>query len=147
MIPKNSVIAFLIFTAVLLTCVLALQQFNFTESGAQAAHNSRAGRYVVATTQYDETMSLFWVANVDAQNLSVFGFMQSGGFALLDSVNLNYVFRPRGIDPRLLPQSPIRRGATQNQQTSPPTGRIRPPQTQANRRTDPNIIRKLDLPD
>ena len=71
MIPKSTVIAFLIFMAVLLTCVLALQQFNYIGTSAQADTN-RAGRYVVATTLFDESRSLFWLCNVDNQTLTAF---------------------------------------------------------------------------
>ena len=131
MIPKNTVIAFLIFTALLLTCVLALQQLNITSSSAQAGPGIRAGRYIVATTLFDEIRSVFWMINVESQNLSVFDFLPTGGFVLRDSVNLNYVFRPQvpqQTDPRLMP------------------GTIRPPQTAEQtetikKKTEPNIIR------
>ncbi|KPK75442.1 MAG: hypothetical protein AMJ79_11250 [Phycisphaerae bacterium SM23_30] len=146
MIPKNTIIAFLIFTAVLLTCVLALQHFTFNDASAWANHSSRAGRYVVATTIFDNTRSLYWVANVDVQNLTVFGFVETGGFTPLDSRNLNYVFRPltpQQMDPRLMPGTRIRSGDEAGQTTT--DTQIRPPQRTDQslklKKTEPNIIR------
>ena len=150
MIPKNTIIAFLIFTAVLLTCVLALQHLTFNDSSAWANQSSRAGRYVVASTIFDDTRSLFWVANVDVQNLTVFGFVETGGFTPLDSVNLNYVFRPltpQQMDPRLMPGTRIRSGADADQTASGTSTntQIRPPQRTDQslklKKTEPNIIR------
>jgi hypothetical protein len=140
MIPKKTVIAFLTFTALLLTCVLALQQFNFSPSSAQAGPGIRAGRYVVATTLFDETRSAFWVVNVENQSLSVFDFLPTGGFILRDRVNLNLVFRPQvptQTDPRLNPGT---------------TGQtIRPPQINdqtgiIKKKTEPNIIKQKTNP-
>ena len=138
MIPKSTVIALLIFMAVLLTCVLALQQFNYIGTSAQADHSSRAGRYVVATTLYDEYRSLFWLCNVDNQTLTVFSFLDTGGFAAMDSVNLNFIFRPMmtNFNPNMTPQQ-IRDMQKQQKDVNPPE--IRPP----GQVLDPNrIIRK-----
>ncbi len=134
MIHKSTIIAFLIFMAVLLTCVLALQQFNYIGTSAQAENSNRAGRYVVATTLYDESRSLFWLCNVDNQTLTAFSFLDSGGFAAMDSVNLNYIFRPimNNFNPNMTPQQ-IRELQNQQQGVNPP--QIRPPVT------DPNRIR------
>ena len=136
MIAKSTVIAFLIFMALLLTCVLALQQFNLIGSSAQADHTSRAGRYVVATTLYDEFRSLFWLCNVDNQTLTVFSFLDTGGFTAVDSVNLNFIFRPimPNFYPNMTPQQ-IREMQNQQQGVNPP--QIRPP----GQVLDPNRIR------
>ena len=136
MIPKSTVIAFLIFMALLLTCVLALQQFNYIGSNAQADHTNRAGRYVVATTLFDESRSLFWLCNVDTQTLTAFSFLDTGGFTALDSVNLNFVFRPimNNFNPNLTPQQMLEL-QKQQQQAQPP--QIRPP----GQILDPNRIR------
>ena len=136
MIPKSTVIAFLIFMAVLLTCVLALQQFNFVGSSAEADNSNRAGRYVVATTLYDEFRSLYWLCNVDNQTLTAFSFLDTGGFTAVDSVNLNFIFRPimTNFNPNMTPQQ-IREMQNRQQGVNPP--QIRPP----GQVLDPNRIR------
>ena len=135
MIPKSTIIAFLIFMAVLLTCVLALQQFNYIGTSAQADTN-RAGRYVVATTLFDESRSLFWLCNVDNQTLTAFSFLDTGGFTAMDSVNLNFIFRPimNNFNPNMTPQQ-IREMQNRRQGANPPE--IRPP----GQVLDPNRIR------
>lgn len=106
MIAKNTVIGFLIFTAVLLTCVLILQN-TIAPAPAQAGTAARAGRFAVATASFSETTDLLWVANVDNQMLTVYRTDKRGIIEEYGSLDLEMIFQSQPIRPaRRLPVRP-----------------------------------------
>ena len=150
MIPRKTVITLLIFCAVLLSCVLALQQL--TSYNARADSSSRAGRYVVATTILNQAGSLLWVANVDTQTLTVFGVDMNGIIYPFDTLDLQMVFTSMyqpGMMPGFAPRTPIRSAPPTNpqlqSQTTPPPVAVPPPgstgKVEIKKKSEPNIIR------
>ena len=104
-ISKNVIIAFLILTAVLLSCTWALISESATSSSPVGA-TSRAGYYIVATTAAPvQGPDLLWIANVDTQELTVFGTGSDGTITALANADLNRVFL--GRIPLILPPPPI----------------------------------------
>lgn len=90
MISKNIVIAFLIFSAVLLGSVLLLQ--NTIGTQAYAGNSVRAGRYAATTAQLDEDKDLLWLVNTDSRLISVFDIRNNGVIVELDSIDLALIF-------------------------------------------------------
>ncbi|MBN2377834.1 MAG: hypothetical protein JXD22_15665 [Sedimentisphaerales bacterium] len=123
MISKNIVIAFLIFSAVLLGCVLLLQ--NTIGNQAYAGNSIRAGRYAAATAQVDEDKDLLWLINTDSRLLSVFDINNNGVIIELDSIDLALIFESMieeeipVIQQPILPTSPTL--PAQSQQPRPKT--------------------------
>ena len=138
MISKNAVIGFLIFTAVLLSCILVIDNLAGPGS-AYASSPARAGAYVVTTARLDETTDLLWVVDVDTQNLSVFGMDNNGFIAELARVDLGIIFAPLMPLPLEL-QAPLRRGPGRRvAPQSPSEGEEQPLETPSRRprRTQP----------
>lgn len=105
-ISKNVIIAFLLLTAVLFSCTWALISESATSSSPVGA-TSRAGYYIVATTAAPtHGPDLLWIANVDTQELVIYGTSTDGSLTLLASADLNRAFLGR-ISPSLPPQQPI----------------------------------------
>ncbi len=105
MISKSTVIAFLTFTAVMLGCVLVLQNVILPPS-AQAGTATRAGIYAVTTAMEDEDSELLWLVDVDAQNLSVYGVDNNGFISELARANLGMVFARQQVQTPPTPTPP-----------------------------------------
>jgi len=125
MISKNIVIAFLIFSAVLLGCVLLLQ--NTIDIQAYAGNSVRAGRYAAATAQMDEDKDLLWLVNTDSRLLSVFDITNNGVIVELDSIDLAMIFE-KMLDEEIpavqQPTQPTQ--PAQPTQPQPPRPKIKP---------------------
>ena len=91
MISTRVVIGFLLFTATLLTCVLMVDMV-LEPSVLRADASSRAGRYIVTTAAVEADQELLWVANVNLQQLIVFGTDKNGVVAPLATLDLLEVF-------------------------------------------------------
>jgi len=91
MIPKNVVIAFLIVTAVIISCALALIETTSVHDKSTGA-TARAGYYVVATTKTPLGSDLIWIANVDTQQLMVRGTNKQGDIIPLARTDLRRAF-------------------------------------------------------
>ena len=116
MISKNAVIAFLVFTAMVLSCILVLQNL-VAPPAARAAATSRAGRYAIVTTMVDANADLLWIANVDTQLLSVYTVDRNGFIRELDSIDLIMIFGTSGF--AQMPTQPPTRPRPQPQVTPP----------------------------
>ena len=97
-ISKNSVIAFLILSAAMLSCCWALlgeKPFAQPVGGSTAA-----GFYIVATTASDNAdPDLLWIANVETQQLVVYGTKADSTITPLASADLNRAFALRTVIP------------------------------------------------
>jgi hypothetical protein len=91
MISKNTVIAFLMFSAVVLACVLVLVNV-MPPSAAHAVTATRAGSFVAVTARSTTSTDLLWVANVDVQRLVVFGPSRTGAVSVMARADLRSVF-------------------------------------------------------
>ena len=108
MISSRAVIGFLLFTATLLACMLMVDVV-LEPSALRADASSRAGRYIVTTASVDVDQDLLWVANVNLQQLIVFGTDKNGVVTPLATLDLLEVFqgqptpqfRPRRTSPPL----------------------------------------------
>ena len=97
MIPKNTVIAFLILTAVMLSCTWALIDSTFVSSGPTGVI-SRAGFYIITTTSGGgNEPDLLWVANINTQRLVIYGTSTEGVITPLASADLLQVFQGQYI--------------------------------------------------
>ena len=96
MISARVVIGFLLFTATLLACVLIVDVV-LEPSVLRADASSRAGQYIVTTASVEENQDLLWVANVNLQQLIVFGTDKNGVVAPLARLDLLEVFERRPI--------------------------------------------------
>lgn len=90
MVSKNTVIAFLVCTAVLLGVILVFQQHP-----SYAGSSARAGNYVVATARLDAGMGtdLLWLINVHTKRLVAYGVDRNGLIDNLGSINLDVIFQ------------------------------------------------------
>jgi len=91
MISKHTIMAFLVFSAVVLVCLL-FAELVCPPSQAGAATSSRAGFFVVSTAARSADEDLLWIANVRTQQLIVCGRNRSGGIIILGGLNLARVF-------------------------------------------------------
>ena len=94
MISKNTVIAFLILTAVLFGCTWALID-SAAVSSSPAGAISRAGYYIITTTSASPDPDLLWIANVNTQRLVVYGTSTNGFITPLASADLRLAFQGR----------------------------------------------------
>lgn len=94
-ISKNTVLAFLILSAVMLSCAWGLiSERSFVSSPVGAT--GRAGYYVVVTTASPNLgPDMLWIANVNSQELIVFGTGKDGKLTSLASADLNRAFAAR----------------------------------------------------
>ena len=90
------IIGFLIFTATLLTCLLVVEVM-FEPSLLRADASSRAGTYIVTTASVEVDQDLLWVANVNLQQLIVFGTDRNGVVSPLATLDLIDVFERQQI--------------------------------------------------
>lgn len=102
-ISRNALAGFLLFSALVLACIL-IAHHTLAPTPAQALGNSsRAGFFAVATATVDEDLDLLWVAHVDAQRLLVFSTDKTGRISLVGNLDLSQVFqsaRPTQRAPR-----------------------------------------------
>ena len=96
MISTRVVIGFLLFTATLLACLLMVDVM-LEPSALRADTSSRAGRYIVTTASVEVDQDLLWVANVNLQQLIVFGTDKNGVVSPLASLDLREVFERQPI--------------------------------------------------
>jgi len=90
MMSKNTVIGALVFSAVLLSCVLVL--VNLAPRAAHAGTTSRAGSFAVASARTNVGIDLLWIAHVDSQRLVVFGADRRGNISALARADLRTLF-------------------------------------------------------
>ena len=96
MISERMVIGFLLFTATLLACLLMVDVV-LEPSALRADTSSRAGRYIVTNASVEVDQDLLWVANVNLQQLIVFGTDKRGTVSPLATLNLRNVFARQPI--------------------------------------------------
>ncbi len=89
MVSKNTVIAFLLCTAVLLGAILIFQL-----RPSYAGSSTRAGDFVVASARLDTGTDLLWLINVHTQQLIAYGVDRNGLIANLGSIDLGIIFQP-----------------------------------------------------
>ena len=83
----------LVFSAVLLGCVLVLLHLMPPSTAQAMGAASRAGSFVVATAQADSGTDLLWVAGVDVQRLVVYGADANGAITVLATADLRTLFQ------------------------------------------------------
>jgi len=112
MFSHQTVIGFLVFTAVLLGCILVLEH-TLEPAPAFADASSRAGSLVVATAMITADQDLLWVVNAHTRRLVAYGSDRNGRLAALASMDLGLVFAGpippplrRQPVPRTTPQTP-----------------------------------------
>ena len=107
MISTRVVIGFLLFTGTLLACLLVVDVM-LEPSVLRADTSSRAGQYIVTTASVEVDQDLLWVANVNLQQLIVFGTDKNGFVTPLAALDLLEVFERQQIQ-----QFPTRRTSPQ----------------------------------
>jgi hypothetical protein len=117
MVSKNTVIAFLLCTAVLLGVILIFQLHP-----SYAGSTTRAGDYVVASARLDTGTDLLWLINVHTQQLIAYGVDRNGLIANLGSIDLDVIFQP---PPNIIMPPPAPRTGTTTP-TTPGTGTTTP---------------------
>ena len=117
MFSHQTVIGFLLFTAVLLGCILVLEH-ALEPTPAFADASSRAGSLVVATAMIEADQDLLWVVNVFTRSLVAYGSDRNGRLAALASVDLGLVFA--GPSPIPLRRQQVPRTTPQPPPTPPP---------------------------
>ena len=96
MISTRVVIGFLLFSVTLLACLLMVDVM-LEPSALRADTSSRAGRYIVTTASVEVDQDLLWVANVNLQQLIVFGTDKNGVVSPLASLDLLEIFERQPI--------------------------------------------------
>ncbi|MCF7957854.1 MAG: hypothetical protein K9M57_05330 [Phycisphaerae bacterium] len=92
-ISKNTVLAFLLLSALFLSCTWALVGGI---TGGPVGSTARAGYYIVTSTSSPKLApDLLWVANIDTQVLAVYGTSTDGVITPLTMTNLNAAFEMR----------------------------------------------------
>ncbi|MBN1845022.1 MAG: hypothetical protein JW810_05025 [Sedimentisphaerales bacterium] len=91
---QNTLIAFLIATAAIMSGILLLE--HLPGRTAYAGDSVRAGSYVATTSRMDTDTDLLWVVNVMSQRLSAYGVDRNGLIRDLGSVDLVAIFQPAG---------------------------------------------------
>ena len=93
MISKNTVMAFLVVSAVVLGCLLLLNLVSDpSEAQAMGGATSRAGKYVVATATANEGEDLIWIVDVNLQRMIVCDRNIKSRITVLGTVDLARVF-------------------------------------------------------
>jgi len=105
MVSKNTVIAFLLCTAVLLAVILIFQLHP-----SYAGTSSRAGDYVASSARLDTGTDLLWLINVHTQQLIAYGVDRNGLIANLGSIDLAVIFQP--LPTMMMPAPAPRPGTT-----------------------------------
>ena len=122
MVSKNTVIAFLLCTAVLLGVILIFQLHP-----SYAGSSTRAGSYVASSARLDTGTDLLWLINVYNQQLIAYGVDRNGLIANLGSVDLDVIFQPPPMM-QMIPPTPPRTGTGTTPGTTTPT----PPRKRTN---------------
>lgn len=105
-ISKNTVLAFLILSALFLSCTWALVGGSI--SGGPVGSTARAGYYIVTSTSSPKLApDLLWVANIDTQTLAVYGTSTDGVITPLTMTNLNAAFEMRRMPNGRMPLNVI----------------------------------------
>jgi len=125
MVSKNTVIAFLLCTAVLLAVLLIFQLHP-----SYAGSTTRSGDYVVASARLDTGTDLLWLINVQTQQLIAYGVDRNGLIADLGSVDLAIIFQapPTMMMPPAAPRPGTTSPSTPGSGTTTPT----PPRKRTN---------------
>lgn len=89
MVSKNTVIAFLLCTGVLLGVILIFQLHP-----SYAGSSSRAGDYVAGTSRLEAGTDLLWLINVHSQQLIAYGVDRNGIIVHLGRLDLDVIFQP-----------------------------------------------------
>ena len=93
MISKNTVMAFLVVSAVVLGCLLLLNLVaEPSRALAMGGATSRAGVFAVATATHTEGEDLIWIVDVDVQRMIVCQRDNKTRITTLASVDLARVF-------------------------------------------------------
>ena len=118
MVSKNTVIAFLLCTAVLLAVILVFQLHP-----SYAGSATRAGDYVTASARLDTGTDLLWLLNVHTQQLIAYGVDRNGLIAHLGSIDLDVIFQapPTMMMPRTMPRPGTTSPSTPGSGTTTPT--------------------------
>ncbi len=91
-ISKNTVMAFLLLSAMFISCTWALLG-DSAASSSPIGSTARAGYYIVtSTSSQKQAPDLLWVANIENQTLSVYGTSVDGVITPLTKTSLNSVF-------------------------------------------------------
>ena len=91
MIPKSTMIGFLLVSAVILGCILFLG--NLLEPRAAYADTVLQSRdFTMVTAALEEDEDLLWVVNNRQARLAVYRADKKGGIAILDMIDLNRLF-------------------------------------------------------
>ena len=118
MVSKNTVIAFLLCTAVLLGVILIFQL-----RPSYAGSTTRAGDYVASSARLDTSTDLLWLINVHTQQLIAYGVDRNGLIAHLGSIDLDVIFQPAPMmmmpTPRTGTTSPSTPGSVTPTPTTP----------------------------
>lgn len=91
MISKHTVIGFLVFSAVVLSCVLVLQVATGPRM-AHAAVMTQSGNHAMTTALVDDNEDLLWMLDTRKQLLMVYGFNRKIEVELLAQVKIAEAF-------------------------------------------------------
>jgi len=130
MVSKNTVIAFLLCTAVLLGVILI-----FKLRPSYAGSTTRAGDYVASSARLDTGTDLLWLINVHTQQLIAYGVDRNGLIANLGSIDLDVIFQPPPM--MMMPPPTPRRPGTISPST-PGAGTTTP--TTPRKRTNTTVV-------
>ena len=129
MVSKNTVIAFLLCTAVLLGVILIFQLHP-----SYAGSTTRAGDYVASSARLDTGTDFLWLINVHTQQLIAYGVDRNGLIANLGSVDLAIIFQ---APPTMMMPPPAPRPGTTTPST-PGSGTTTP--TTPRKRTNTTVV-------
>ena len=91
MISKNTVIGFLVFSAVVLACVLVLQ-VAIVPRTAQASITTQSNGYAITTALIDNDTDLLWMLNTKNNKLTVYQFDRKGEIIPLAQMDIKDAF-------------------------------------------------------
>jgi hypothetical protein len=92
MISKNTVIGFLIFSAVFLVCVLVLQNTMEPQSAYGKAVGMQGSGCVATIAQVESGSDAIWMLKTDAHLLMAYQTDSKGRIVLLGAVDLEQIF-------------------------------------------------------
>jgi hypothetical protein len=92
MISKNTVLAFLIFSAVLLGCILIAQNTMKPATAYGSNIGIQSGNYLATTAQASGSEDLLWMLKTDDHLLMACQFERNGRISILGVVNLELIF-------------------------------------------------------
>ena len=103
-ISKNTLMAFLLVSALFISCTWALMGNEI--SGGPVGSTARGGYYIVTSTSSPNLApDLLWVANIDTQVLAIYGTSTDGVITPLTMTNLNAAFELPRATSRRSPQN------------------------------------------